>query len=278
MSLAATILSYNHPELTKKCVSSVLRFYSPQDIFLIHNGSRSENIEQLRSLFPEVNHIEITENRGYSGGANFGLHLVFKKYDWCFFITNDCELIQVGKEPMGSALIAPHIYFRKIGKTDSIGGQFFASRGHLRHIKTIEEFQSIPRGQAYVPGTSFLMHKEIFESTLGFNEQFHTYWEDVDLSLRIQNMGYKVGSNSDFQLVHAVGKTCHKDPFYTSYLFHRNRARLSRKVVSWRDSFGIPRLQLEFNLMFDFLSYTSKSIYQKKWDRAQSLVRAYYGD
>ena len=278
MSLAVCVLSYNHPEITAKCVKSVLRFYPAEAVYLTHNGSSEKNKNELEKNFPEIHHISIEQNRGYSGGANFALHHIFQKYDWCFFITNDCELTQVGSTPKKAALIAPQIHFRKIGRIDSVGGQFFANRGHLRHLKSVEEFRSIPQGQCYIPGTAFLMHKDIFENTMGFDESFHTYWEDVDLSLRAHKLGHELNYDTHFQVIHSVGKTCHKEPYYTTYLFHRNRARVSRKCTPWSDNFGLTRSQLEFNLLVDFCLYSSRFIRQKKWDRAQNLLRAYYGD
>ncbi len=278
MSFAVCILSFNHPEITARCVKSCLRFYPVEKVYLIHNGSKPEFVQSLKATFPGVQHFAIEQNRGYSGGANFALDKVFQNHDWCFFITNDCELVRTGQFPAQPGLIAPHIHFRKFGRTDSIGGQFFANKAHLRHIKTTEEFQSVPLGQAYIPRTAFLMHKKIFETTLGFDESFHTYWEDVDLSLRAQELGLTVSFNRDFELVHSVGKTCNKDPFYTSYLFHRNRARLCRKRVTWNDSFGIHRAQLEMNLLVDCVSYSTKFAMQKRWQSAQNILRAYYGD
>ncbi|MEK6555363.1 MAG: hypothetical protein AABZ31_08995, partial [Bdellovibrionota bacterium] len=140
-----------------------MRFYPVEKVYLIHNGSKPEFVQSLKATFPGVQHFAIEQNRGYSGGANFALDKVFQNHDWCFFITNDCELVRTGQFPAQPGLIAPHIHFRKFGRTDSIGGQFFANKAHLRHIKTTEEFQSVPLGQAYIPRTAFLMHKKIFE-------------------------------------------------------------------------------------------------------------------
>lgn len=278
MTLAACVLSFNHPEITARCIRSTLRFYEPERVFVLHNGSRPEFVEKLEKEFPELFHIKLESNRGFSGGANFALNHIFQKFDWCFFITNDCELIRVGPTPQVPSLQAPHIHFRKAGRTDSIGGQVFMNKAHLRHVKTAEEFSSIPSGQMYVPGTAFLMHKKIFAETLGFDESFHTYWEDVDLSLRVQDRNLPILYNCGYELIHSVGKTCHKDSFYTAYLFHRNRARLSRNRVRWNDHLGLPRAQLEVTLLVNCLSYAGRFLRHKKWENAKNVVRAYYGD
>jgi GT2 family glycosyltransferase len=278
MSFAVCILSFNHPEITTRCVKSSLRFYKSDQIYLVHNGSQPQFVENLKNNFPAIHHLVIEQNRGYSGGANFALDKIFQTYDWCFFVTNDCEIIRVGQFPVQPGLIAPHIHLKKFGRTDSIGGQFFANKAHLRHVKSSEEFLSVPQGQAYIPRTAFLMHKKVFECTLGFDESFHSYWEDVDLSLRTQESGLPISFNRDFELVHSVGNTFNKHPLYASFLFHRNRARLCRKRVSWRDTFGVHRAQLEVNLLVDCISHTAQLALQKRWQSAQNVLRAYYGD
>jgi GT2 family glycosyltransferase len=303
MNFTCAILSYNHPEITARCVRSVLRFtlasgsssnspvhkssnsyelLKPDQIILVHNGSRSENVETLRQQFPQIQHLVMVENRGFSGGANAALLASFRQSDWCFFITNDTELIrlpevnsQVLKKP---AYIAPRIHFRRFGRIDSIGGQVFTSTGHLRHLKTAEEFFSIPKKEIYVPGTAFLIHKGIFESVGEFDEALHTYWEDVEYSLRVSEKNLPIQFTTEIELIHSVGKTCHKDPYYTSYLYHRNRARVCRQKTQWVQGYGLARAQLEFHLMYDYLKYSYRFAKKRRWDDVKSITRAYYGD
>lgn len=281
MSIAVAVLSFNHPEITSRCVRSVLRHYSAEQTHLIHNGSKPEFVQQLKNTFPDVHHHIIENNRGFSGGANFALHTVFEKKpeaSWCFFITNDCELVKIGELPRSPGMVAPIIHFRKVGRVDSIGGQVFAGKGHLRHLKTPEEFLSVPKEQIYIPSTAFLMARSTFESNLGFDESLHTYWEDVELSLRFSEMGHSLQFTTEFELVHAVGKTCQKDNYYTSYLYHRNRSRVCRAKTEWNESFGVPRAQLEMHLMVDYFKHSYRFATRARWDDLKLLTRAYYGD
>src|SRR5690606_2360973 len=101
----------------------------------------------------------------------------------------------------------------------------------LEHIRTAEraviELAASKRRQFwykyfYIPGTTFLAHQSAFEKVGGFDESLHTYWEDVDLSVRANRAGIHLGVAPQWEFLHKVGKTCHKDPFYTRHLFHRN--------------------------------------------------------
>lgn len=282
MPFTCAILSYNHPEITAKCVKSVLRL-SSKNIVLVHNGSRPENVELLQKQFPQIQHFVMVENRGFSGGANAALFAAFRQSPWCLFITNDCELLRLPDMTKTHlfnkpAFIAPRIHYRRFGRIDSIGGQVFTSTGHLRHLKTAEEFFSIPKKEIYVPGTAFLMHKDIFKEVGEFDESLNTYWEDVEYSLRVSEKGLPIQFTTEVELINSVGKTCHKDTYYTSYLFHRNRARVCRKKTEWAQSYGLARAQLEFHLLCDYLKYSYRFATKRRWDDVKAITRAYYGD
>jgi GT2 family glycosyltransferase len=182
----------------------------------------------------------IEQNKGFSGGANFALSAAFDMFgtNWVYFVTNDCELKTEPHEPQKPGLYAPLIHRRETQKIDSIGGVFNPFSGRLRHIYQIQEafrflrINSTPstfREYFYVPGTAFYIDQNTFKQLGGFDESLHTYWEDVDLSVRAHKMGIHVAIAPDTLLTHKVGKTCHKDPFYTNTLFHRNRSIVSRR-------------------------------------------------
>src|SRR5690606_27636188 len=116
--------------------------------------------------------------------------------------------------PYKPAFVAPLIHQRRYGRIDSLGGQFFPNKAHLRHLKTPEEFNSIPKSEIYVPGTAFLLHRDIFAKVGPFDESLHTYWEDVEYSQRVNEKKLPIQFTTEFELIHSVGKTCHKNSFY----------------------------------------------------------------
>ena len=70
---AISVLSYNHPELTAKCLKSVLLYVKSKNIFLTHNESIEKHIARLKDEFSKINHVLIPENKAFSGGANVTL-------------------------------------------------------------------------------------------------------------------------------------------------------------------------------------------------------------
>jgi GT2 family glycosyltransferase len=266
MNTCIVILSFNHPEITARTIRSAMKFSIP--IILIHNGSLPKHREKLKLDFPEVSHIEMEINRGYSGGVNFGLNYAYLKYDWVIFLTNDTELLQIASLPLEPAFIAPLIYFRKINRIDSMGGTFTPNQGKLKHIK--DQNYKFAYGEFfYVPGTAFILHREIFIKIKQFDESLHTYWEDVDFSMRAQLSKSLVYFNSEFQILHRVGKTCHDNPFYTTYLYQRNRRK-----ISWKYCPFIFKPILILQLMRDFLKQLIKLFNTKDKSRFILYLRS----
>jgi len=233
------VLSYNHPELTRKCIQSLIDV-SKNDgkvpIFLVHNGSETNHVERLKQQFIDIYHLVMPKNLGYSGGLNFGLQHCFKEFDRIIFVTNDVELTSLPEKwPENSGFYAPKIFFRKLDKIDSLGGLFIPHLAKLIHIKNEIDFEKILKKKRtnwkipYVPGSAFVLDKEIYQQVGNVDESLHTYWEDVDFSARVYLQNLPMGLIKDLTFLHRVGKTCHQKPFYTTYLFQRNR-----RIVSFR--------------------------------------------
>jgi len=259
------VLSYNHPELTARTVISAQKLVSDSQILLVHNGSLPQHQKNLQATFPAIEHLVLAQNRHFSGGANAGLQKAFEDTEWVLFLTNDCQLLSFQAPQGPPALIAPLIFARKLGRVDSLGGHFNIQRAHLSHCKSAAEFNDC--SQSYIPGTAFWIHRDVFNKTQGFDESLQTYWEDVDHSKRVQDLGFPLQTDEQTQVLHAIGKTCHKDTLYTTYFYQRNRKRISLKHSS-------NRFPVYASLWKSWLFTAARLTKQKQWDRLKLLSRA----
>lgn len=270
--IAVAILSYNHQELTARCVESALKFFSPDRVFLLHNGTDEKKVAWLQKSFPDVRHLVLLLNRGFSGGANALLQNVLTDYEWCLFLTNDTELLHldeagvIAQEP---GLYALQIVFKKSRRMDSWGGVLKLPEAQLRHVK--ERLPHHP--YFYVPGTAFVVHRIVLNAG-GFNELLGSLWEDVLWSLQLSSEGLPVAQDLSQSLVaHLGGKTMHKSSLYTLYLFQRNR---------WLVSFGLakgrPFLKAGLVLfwLFSLLSFIVRLIKAKRFKDLPLLLRAFF--
>lgn len=227
------ILSFNHPELTKKCVTSVLKSGFGGPIFLFHNGSGLETVDKLRSLFPDIQHVEIAENKGFADGANRLIEHVLESCDWILFTTNDCELLSLPTNmPRDSGIYSCQMLYRNSHRVSSIYGEWDYTRGKLTHAKNLDSFGAAavdgkfmlgPKKFMYIPGAAFWLDQATWRLGPRFDTELHSYWEDVKWSLEMQMAGVKLGISMDTKLTHAGAKTTSKNPIYSGYYFPRNR-------------------------------------------------------
>jgi GT2 family glycosyltransferase len=230
-NICLLVLSYNHPQHTRECIESIVATNTQHPIILIHNGSEQKWIDQLKLQFPKIEHFTIQKNAGFSNGANLGLQHAFERFEWAIFFTNDTLARSIPTQlELEPGLYAPIIWRRKIGVIDSMGARFNPYRKKLWHCKSEKDFkQKKLLSYPYVPGTAFILHREIWQQVGPFDETLHTYWEDVDFSVRVYRKNLKISLHTSFELLHKVGKTCHKSAFYTNHLFQRNRKIVSKR-------------------------------------------------
>lgn len=264
MNFEIVILSFNHPELTSRAVESAISLHSAERIHLIHNGSTAQNQQLLQDKFPGIQHHILLNNQGFTGGTNFALATVFQLSEWCLFLTNDCVLEDLATIDAPPGLYAPKIFRRNTGKVDSHGAFFAPKSLQLWHHTENALPDAMPGQFFYVPGTAFVMHRKVFATVGTFETALNTYWEDVDYSVKTANHGFPVAPIDGFKIRHAVGKTCHKLPHYTNYLFQRNRYRVSRRH-------GASRLTVLRHATQRVLGQMLK----RNWPKAKQSIKAY---
>lgn len=271
-SYGIVILSYNHPELTGHTIDSVLKIgiATSANIYLVHNGSEPKHTNQLKKKYPQLTHFILPVNKGYSGGANFGLREALKKENEILFLTNDTEVLQLPLTfPPELDFFSITIFKRNTEKLDSVIGTVDLKTGQLRHLRSLEELTfNQPHIKTYIPGSAFGIKKQAFIELGGFDESLHTYWEDVELSLRAHfTTNLRLGSSDLFKVKHKIGKTCHKHRFYTLYLFQRNRKRILKKfghskiIFFWRYSKDMTSLL--FKILFSKDPYAHFQLWWK---------------
>ncbi len=230
--LTFAILSYNHPVITARCVSSVLKWLPAESIALLHNGSEACHIQELENQFPTIQHWHLEKNGGYTGGVNEIFRRAFEKSEWVFLMTNDTELTawDLNCFSLSPGIYSPQIWLRKVGRVDSCGGLFNSRTGRLQHLREPLKKKDLSWGQfLYAPGTAFLLSRKVYQVLGEMDESLHTYWDDVDYGARAMKENILIDFLPSVQLIHQGRKTTGKDSFYTGFLFQRNRVLISMR-------------------------------------------------
>jgi N-acetylglucosaminyl-diphospho-decaprenol L-rhamnosyltransferase len=119
---------------------------------------------------------------------------------------------------------SPWVAFCKMsGLTKLFPGSARFARYYLGHLpeKKISEVDALA-------GACMFVRKEVLNKTGGFDEQFFMYAEDIDLSYRLQQAGFKNYYFPNTTIIHFKGESTRRDKRYV-YLFYKAMIQFTRK-------------------------------------------------
>lgn len=270
MKFAIVVLSYDQPEVTADCLRSILalkpREYAEKNVFVVHNGTGANDVEQLQARFSSFHHVVLSENIGFAAGANAGIRVAFQLSPWVLFLTQDCQLAHFPKAPpFEPCLSATKVYKRSIEILGSVGGAVDLEMGLAYFCRDGKDFWRSfeePHLHPFVPRTAFWIHQNVFEKTKGFKETLFSQWEDIDLSIRVRKVGELLQLDESTEVIHYRKGICRKDPYYRSYLNTRNRYIVCRRYLGSRGA----KIRFELSMVVEALSFLFDSLRKRRWE------------
>lgn len=220
--VSVVILNYQNSEETVACLSSLERQRHPRfEVVLIDNASSLEHRERLAQYANQSNLdlrlIALDANRGCAGGRNEGSR--HARGDYIAFLDSDT----VVHEDWLQELVEPFVRddSEAIGATTSTVRNFFqrdvVEYGGLSRLnifgqaKAANTVQHASETRA-VAGASFMMPRSVIETLGEFNcSAYFFWWEELDLSWRLHNLGHRL------------------EYVPTSVVFHRVTSRATRR-------------------------------------------------
>jgi GT2 family glycosyltransferase len=213
--ISIIIVHYRVEKELIACVSSIYRS-KPKikfEIIVVDNDRGSKVSVVLKEKFSQVKYIKSSNNIGFGAGNNLGAKVATGEY--LFFLNPDTlvekdsidNLCKFMKDNIKSGMVAPLLYdfsgeiYPKQGSdsynflnavvTSSFMNKLFPNNPISRRFfhdnwnkKETEEFD-------VVPGTAFMIKKDLFEKVGKFDEKLFLYFEEYDLAKRIRKAGYK---------------------------------------------------------------------------------------
>ena len=215
-SINIFVLNWNGMGVLNECLSSLNKIsYQNSKIIVIDNGSKDDSVNFISKTFPKVKILELNQNYGFAEGNNIGFNSI-DKAEYSIFINNDTIVDPGFVEPLINSLeadkkimqVSPKIFYNH--HKDTIwyaGGKVNLSFGYIKHRgirKKDSQIFSIQSKTDYATGCCICMRSNDFDEIGGFDNSFPMYCEDVDLSLRFQEMGGKVYYVPDSKIWHKV--------------------------------------------------------------------------
>ena len=215
-SINIFVLNWNGMGVLNECLSSLNKIsYQNSKIIVIDNGSKDDSVNFISKTFPKVKILELNQNYGFAEGNNIGFNSI-DKAEYSIFINNDTIVDPGFVEPLINSLeadkkimqVSPKIFYNH--HKDTIwyaGGKVNLSFGYIKHKgirKKDSQIFSIQSKTDYATGCCICMRSNDFDKIGGFDNSFPMYCEDVDLSLRFQEIGGEVYYVPDSKIWHKV--------------------------------------------------------------------------
>ena len=249
--IAIIIINWNTYQLTFNCLKSLKACtYNNKTIFLVDNGSKDGSGDKIALEFPDINFIKNEINEGFTGANNKALKVILKQnFDYVLLLNNDTEVkpnflsLLEARMDSDQNLAATQPLILDFPNKNTIwngGGSFntFFGLSKTRSNGLIYNPKlKIDTFTEWISGCCILVKIAVVREVGLLDNRFFVYFEDVDWSIRMTNLGYKLGVVPNSIIYHHSSGSYKKNNTskegnispYAHYLNVRNHIYLIKK-------------------------------------------------
>jgi hypothetical protein len=192
-------VSWNRKKDVSELVESLLeQTYERKEIIVVDNASADGTVEFLHTNFPNIRVIALKRNYGLHGGFNIGAAKA--KGDIIIGVDHDCVLDDVH---------AIDKVVKCFTENPKLGIVAFKVENYSSREVSWDNPLHLPDGDSQrgypciaYNGCGFAVLKDIYDKVGGLDEQFFVYVGELDLTLRVINVGYECGYFPDIVVLH----------------------------------------------------------------------------
>ncbi len=286
MELSVIIVSYNVKYFLEQCLHSVLRASEglSVEIIVVDNNSVDGSARLVREKFPDIHFIENKENVGFSKANNQAIRVARGKY---ILLLNPDTVVEedtfpkvigfMNDNPQAGALgvkmidgkgnflpeskrglPTPWVAFCKMSGLSKL---FPNSRKFGKYHLTYLDKNEIHEVDV-LSGAFMLLRKEALDKVGLLDETFFMYGEDIDLSLRIIQGGYKNYYFPRTTIIHYKGESTKKGSLNYVKVFYKAMIIFTQKHFSGGKA-GIFSVMLHFAIWFRALLSVFRRILER---------------
>lgn len=249
LRVAIVIPTKNHGDLVRQCVDSIrttVRDIAYDVVVIDHESDDEATLEYLASVSSSVRVLRYVGPFNFSAINNWAVAQLGSRYSHYLFCNNDIEatdpgwlgrMLELGQKSDVGIVGAQLLYPDRL--TIQHAGVCVGAFGAAEHYAKFIRLPDIPRYPGFseilasnhevsaVTAACLLIRREAFDAVSGFDEALAVGFGDVDLCLRVGQLGYRILYSPHASLLHhesfTRGKTSGVDPHPQDSALFRER-------------------------------------------------------
>lgn len=227
ITLSVIIVNYNGLKYLKGCLDSLMENLKgiTNEIIIVDNDSKDNSSNFIEENYPDVILIKSDRNLGFGKANNVGVNIA--KGEFLLLINNDTITLSSPAPVLDILNSNPDIGAVGI-KMLNENRKYIPSVGIFPTLRNMFEIKRMVTGLPYeflagnfsrnyyevdwLGGAFIILPKKLYAEVGGFDEKFFMYVEDVDLSKKIADKGYKRVFVPTLSYIHFVGFNTKRNP------------------------------------------------------------------
>lgn len=250
-TVSVAIFHFNGLADTKQCLKALLKTkYSNFTIQVIDDGSTNDDVSILQKTFrdPRIKYFKDGKNKGFAVRANEALRNTSAKY--VMLLNNDTEvmpdwlspLVKVAEADKNVAICQSKLRwltYPEFFEYSGAGGGYLDRIGHSyakgRMLFSLEKDTKQYEDESEIfwsSGAAMFIRRSIVSKIGWFDEDLHSYQEEVDYCWRAKKLGLSIKIVPKSVVYHKGSSSWGKQLTKKIYLVHRNSLVLLIKHLS----------------------------------------------
>ncbi len=253
MKLSVIIVNYNVRLFLEQCLRSVMKASEKleTEIIVVDNNSADGSVQMVHENFPQVKCIANEKNLGFSAANNQGIEIAQGEYllllnpdtvveedsfnKTVSYLDDHTNVGGLGVKMIDGkgnflpesrrGLPTPAVAFYKIfGFSKIFPKSKRFNRYHMGHLK-VDETHEVD----VLSGAFMMLRSSVLKEIGLLDDTFFMYGEDIDLSYRITQAGYKNVYFPETTIIHYKGESTKKGSLNYVLIFYRAMQIFARK-------------------------------------------------
>ncbi|QQS52007.1 MAG: glycosyltransferase [Bacteroidota bacterium] len=300
MDISIVIVNYNVKHFLEQCLHSVYRAVHSleAEVFVVDNNSVDGSCQMVREKFPWVKLIENNENLGFSKANNQALRMATGRYSLLLnpdtFVQEDTfvkcinfcdshpdagglgvkmidgrgEFLPESKRSLPTPAVA---FYKIFGLSALFPRSKVFGKYHLGYLDA-HQTHSVQ----ILAGAFMMVRQTVLEKIGLLDESFFMYGEDIDLSYRITQAGYKNYYFPETTIIHYKGESTKKGSINYVMVFYKAMNIFARKHFTAKNA-RLYALLIHFAIYFRAALGIIRRIVLNLFEPVLDFVFLYFG-